>query len=403
MLGLIAGATVGIGLGSVTGIIPGVHSNTVAGAVLSSEAVLLPVIGTDALAGLLFAMLVTHTFIDAVPSAFLGVPDPDTAVSVLPLHALCLEGRGEEAVRLSALGSVLGILAGIPVAVCALLFLPPLQPYLDWGTGLILISIMGLFILLAEAPGRCFLVFLFSGALGTFAMHYSFLCWSTGGPSAVLLPLLAGLFGLPVLLFSKKGIFPEQHPCTVCLERGELSRSTLAGTAAGVVVGWLPGLSNSAANGLLSPFLLKKNNREAYILASSAANTCNIMIGVAALTALSRTRNGVMAALASFEFPPVYALFAVGAIAGCVAYVITIGLSRRVGVLSGLDSRFLNRAVLGGIIFLCAVLTGPFGLFILLIATLIGITPDLFEIPRVACIGAITVPVILFTLGFSVA
>ncbi len=403
MLGLVAGTVVGIGLGSATGIIPGIHSNTVAGAVLSSEAVLLPVIGTETVAGLLFAMLVTHTFVDAVPSAFLGVPDPDTAVSVLPLHALCLEGRGEEAVRLSALGSVLGILGGIPVAVCALFLLPPLQPYLDWGTGLILISIMGLFIILSESPGRCLLVFLVSGALGTFAMRYSFLCWSTGGPSAVLLPLLAGLFGIPVLLFSKTGIFPEQHPCSVSLERDELSRGTLAGTAAGVVVGWLPGLSNSAANGLLSPFLLKKNNREAYILASSAANTCNIMIGVAALTALSRTRNGVMAALASFEFPPVYALFAVGAISGCAAYIITIALSRRVGVLSGLDSQSINRCVLAGVIFLCVVLTGPFGLLVLLLATLIGITPNLFEIPRVVSIGAITVPVILFTLGFPVA
>jgi len=39
------------------------------------------------------------------PSIFLGAPEADTALAVLPGHALLMEGRGEEAVRLSAIGS----------------------------------------------------------------------------------------------------------------------------------------------------------------------------------------------------------------------------------------------------------------------------------------------------------
>lgn len=405
MFGLIAGTAIGIGLGTITGIVPGIHTNTVAGTLLSSEAFLLPVLGTETLAAMLFATLIAHTFLDSVPSTFLGVPDPDTAVAVLPLHELCLEGRGEEAVRLSALGSAFGLVAGVPVALCALVLLPPVQPFLDFGTALILIFIMGLFIILSSSPGWCFATFLLSGAVGVFAMRYSYLSGFFGGTPDILLPLLTGLFGIPVLMSSKNGVFPEQHRKVPDPERKNLVFGTLAGTVTGCIVGWLPGLSNAVANGLLTPVLLKKSRkrkREGFIIASAAANTCNAMTGVAALLALSRTRNGVMSALSTLEVPPVHVILAAGALAGCAAYLITLAVSHRAGALSGLDSRILNRAVMAGIIILCAVLTGPFGLFVLVLATLAGMLPDICEVPRVACIGAVTLPVILFTLDIAI-
>jgi hypothetical protein len=92
MLDILLGTLLGIILGTVSGIIPGVHSNTLAGTLLSLQVTLLALLGPVALACAMFAALITHTFVDAIPSTFLGVPDADTSLSVLPSHASVSKG-----------------------------------------------------------------------------------------------------------------------------------------------------------------------------------------------------------------------------------------------------------------------------------------------------------------------
>jgi putative membrane protein len=50
---------------------------------------------------------------------------------------------------------------------------------------------------------------------------------------------------------------------------------------------------------------------------------------------------------------------------------------------------------------LCIVLTGPFGLVILILATVLGLVPHLANVSRVYCMGAIMVPVILYSFGIA--
>ncbi|HXW99142.1 MAG TPA: tripartite tricarboxylate transporter permease, partial [Methanomicrobiales archaeon] len=138
---LLLGCALGLCLGSVSGLVPGIHSNTMASILLSVQGLLLSVLGPEGLASTLFAALVTHTFLDSIPSTYLGIPDPDTALSVLPAHALCLEGLGEEAVRIAALGSALAVVAGVPLCLLCMALLPPIQPWLDWGMGVVLVGI----------------------------------------------------------------------------------------------------------------------------------------------------------------------------------------------------------------------------------------------------------------------
>src|SRR5512136_2653156 len=191
MLEILLGTLIGVLLGTISGIIPGVHANTLAGVLLSLQAVLLSVLGPVALAGALFAALITHTFVDSLPSTFLGIPEADTSLAVLPAHALCLEGNGEEAVRIAALGSACAIVIAVPVSVFCFLLLPALQPYFDWWIGILLISSIGYMIVTSECPGWGLALFLVSGILGIFSLHYAFLSWHTfTGNGAILMPLL---------------------------------------------------------------------------------------------------------------------------------------------------------------------------------------------------------------------
>ena len=54
-----------------------------------------------------------HSFVDSIPSVFLGAPDEDTVLSVLPGHRLLLSGKGLDAVACAAQGSLAGACVAI--------------------------------------------------------------------------------------------------------------------------------------------------------------------------------------------------------------------------------------------------------------------------------------------------
>jgi putative membrane protein len=399
MIGLLAGIAAGIVLGTISGLLPGVHVNTMAGSLLTVQAALIPVFGPEMIAAAMVAALITHTFLDAIPSTFLGIPDPDTALSVIPSHALCLEGKGEEAVRIAALGSAGGFLAAIPVALALLLIAPSLQGAVDWVVGIVITAVAVFLILWSESPLPALAVFLVSGMLGLFTFHYGFLCISPLGYSGMLMPLLSGLFGISILLVSGGGTVPEQRFSGLLLPRGTLIRGGIAGSVAGVVVGWLPGLSNATANAVIATTTRYDRDPREYIFATSAANTVNAMVGLAAFAAIARTRNGVMVALSSIEAPPIETLVLAAAVAACSAYLITVLLAGSAWRFGGIDKQAFNRGVIGFVILLTFLLSGFFGLFILLIATMTGLAPRLLNVPQIFCMGAVMIPVIMFSFG----
>jgi putative membrane protein len=402
MIEILLGTLIGVLLGTISGIIPGVHSNTLAGILLSLQVAFMSFFSPLVLAGAMFGALITHTFVDSIPSTFLGIPDADTSLAVLPAHALCLEGNGEEAVRIAALGSACAMAIAVPLSIICFFLLPALQPYFDWWIGILLISTMGYMIVTSECPGWALALFCVSGILGIFSLRYAFLSWHTlAGSSAILMPLLTGLFGISVLLTASQGTMPEQHFRGIRMEDRSIMKYSLVGTFAGVAVGWLPGLSTASANSVLASLIGYEKNRRTYILATSAANTSNAFIGLAALFALSRMRNGVMVALSELPLPTMSELTIIGVLAACAAYGITVVLSRSASRFNGIDGRLLNHAVIVFIIILCIILTGPFGVVILILATALGLVPHLVNIPRVFCMGAIIAPVILFSFGIA--
>jgi putative membrane protein len=123
------------------------------------------------------------------------------------------------------------------------------------------------------------------------------------------------------------------------------------------------------------------------------------MLGLAALYALSRTRNGVMAALSELTVPSPLSLLFAGTAAAVISYLLCICFAGRATALAGISIRPLSVAVTLFIIAATLFLTGPFGLLVLLLATAVGWVPQLVNIRRVSCMGAIMVPVILISLG----
>src|SRR3989338_1637338 len=91
---LIIALLLGVTSGIITGLTPGIHSNLVSLLVLQFTPLLMPYFSLLSLATFIMSMSITHTFLDAIPSIFLGAPESDTVLGVLPGHRYLLRGNG---------------------------------------------------------------------------------------------------------------------------------------------------------------------------------------------------------------------------------------------------------------------------------------------------------------------
>ncbi|MFA6668941.1 MAG: tripartite tricarboxylate transporter permease, partial [Candidatus Methanomethylophilaceae archaeon] len=122
---VIYASIIGAAIGTASGLIPGIHVNTLA----ILMAVGMPII-TDAVSGTVAAedipllmssavvsAAVVHSFTDFVPSVFVGAPDADEVLSLLPGHRLLRDGKGMLAVRSAASGSLVGASVSVILAI----------------------------------------------------------------------------------------------------------------------------------------------------------------------------------------------------------------------------------------------------------------------------------------------
>ncbi|MCQ1535679.1 hypothetical protein FTO70_08300 [Methanosarcina sp. KYL-1] len=346
-------------LGIFSGLLPGIHTNNFALALVA----LAPFLAERGISPFYIALIilsnaVAHTFHDIIPSVFLGAPDGDTALAVLPGHRLLLEGAGAEAVRLSALGSAGSVVASLVFVLPFSLFFGAVYPFLEQYMAWVLLTIV--FLMLATEKGeqvkgqgslakyryRAFalLLFLMTGALGLFAFsREAFLVPVISfGTASVLLPLLSGLFGASQLVISlfTGSEMPEESVTGLQLSQKRIVRGVLTGSAAGSLVAWLPGVSSAIAALLAGLFVKgdfdknglekrkdgeKENGKETgeggpgesrtflysdpeadpetlesskeFIVSVSGVNTSNAIFGLVALLVIGKTRSGAMAAV----------------------------------------------------------------------------------------------------------
>ena len=198
----------GFALGIISGLTPGLHLNNFASMLLAiSPQLILLGLTPFQMASIILAASIAQTFFDAIPAIFLGAPDSETALSVLPGQRLMLEGRGIEAVRLSALGSAGSIAFSLFLIYPLSWIVSGYYEYFTKYVGIVLLGIALMMIKSERGPwieGQGSLVhwkyrliaamlFLTSGLLGLFAFeHDGLLSSPLNLEPQVLLPLLSG-------------------------------------------------------------------------------------------------------------------------------------------------------------------------------------------------------------------
>ena len=360
---LLASALLGVLAGIVTGLIPGVHVNLVATLALA--------IGVGAAgAPFLVALAVTHSFLDTIPGVLLGAPEADTALGVLPGHRYVLKGWGYMAVKLTLVGSYLGLLlalALIPLWLQAIKLYPLLVDWMGW----ILLGVSAYMILRDRRPAWSLTVYLLAGALGWALLNKPLL-------DEPLFPLFSGLFGTSTLLYSltQTSNIPEQQISSdIKLRWGDTAKALGAGNASGFLTSMLPGLGAAQA-AVLGMNLSGRIGDHGFLVMLGTINTVNFTLSLLTWLALEKARNGAVVALTALLAPStelVATLLLVAVLAGSAAVPLCLGLARvAVRVVSRIPYQKLTITIITLIVALVAGLTGLRGLYVLLVATGVG-------------------------------
>jgi putative membrane protein len=391
----VAYALAGVCLGIVSGLTPGVHANAFA-LLLAAGAPALPGPALAVGAAMLAAGVV-HTFLDVVPALALGVPDPSMAASALPGHRLVLAGRGREALRLSALGSLAGALAAVPLAVPLTRAAAALAPALDRHLPLVLGAVAA-YLVATESSVRAALAgvvaFALSAGLGAVVLGLE--------PSgllpvgSLLAPLFAGLFGAPVLVDAARGSgdLPAQDEAALSLPRPALGLTAGAGALTGALVAYVPGVSAGVAATLALPAAPSSHRARGFLVAQSGANTATATFALFAFAGLGETRTGVTVALDTAGVPPALGtlvpVVALAAAAGATL-VVTVG-DRYLRAVGRVDGARLAAGVLVGLAVLAGLFAGPVGVGVYLVAGVVGLVPVRLGARRVHLMGALLGP-----------
>lgn len=366
----------GIAGGTFTGITPGIHTNTLSSLIGgASFGVFL----------LFYTMGLTHTFLDAVPSTFLGVPDEGTELAVLPAHRLALKGRALEVVAISLRASFLAVLFST--------LLLPVYPFLAgiYRPGFGRYFVFFLFIVLIateKSPKRltALVVFLLSGGLGIILER---------------LPLhqpyyhaFTGLFGLPAILTSGSGI-ARGDDGDILVPRGRFIFHSFLGALLGAFASILPAFTSSQA-ALLATFF-SRDERD-FLTVAFSVNTSNFLLSTANFYLTGRARNGVLVALRGYplsgdEFKT---LLVASILVASLVNIYGLPLARiLLEFISRLDYRKLNTSTILMLAALSLYLDGPLGLLTLGTASLIGLSAVKLGVRRTTCMGVLMLPIIL--------
>ncbi len=397
LLALIVALSIGILVGTITGLTPGIHNNLVSVLVLAW----LPAITTVeplTVAVFIVALAITHTLTDFIPSIYLGAPEEDTFLAVLPGHELLKEGKGHEAVTLALYGS----LAAIPVILIAIPF------FMYFGTAMetkiipflpfLLIFVVMYMILREENILSALIVFLLAGFIGfaTFNLPVR----------EPLLPLLTGLFGVSGILLSlkSKSFIPKQQITSlreIKLKKKDLRNAFLGSLLIAPVCSFLPAIGSGYA-ALISSELFAQS-RKGFLFLVGSLNTIVMILSFVIIYSIGKSRTGAAAALEkllqNISTSDLTIILIASLITIIMSFLITHAISRVCAkVISKVNYRKVSFVVLVVLIGVTIFFSNLLGLLVLIAGASLGIFAITSNIKRIHLMGSLLIPTILYYL-----
>ncbi len=388
----------GILFGVFTGLIPGLHPNTVFILLLSISFLFLP-FPIECILAFIVSLGVSNTFFDFIPSIVFGAPEEDSVLSVLPGHQMLLAGRGYEALFLTVMGG-LGVILLTCLSLPALLYFLPLIYTIIRPVIHIILAVFVLWMIVSEKGGKkryAFLVFSLSGVFG-------FVTLNALPSEQSLFPALTGLFGLSTLVISittRMKLPPQKKQREI---KANWLKGSVAGWIAGMLAGLLPGIGSSQA-GVLVAQILRARMRE-FLIALGGINTSNIFFTFIVFYVIGKTRSGAVWAISQLmdavSFFDVAMLVVVGFITCFISCILTIKIGGlvidHIKNVNYTKMMLLTTIILFMLVF---IFTGILGILISLTGMFTGLLAISFGVKRAHLMGFLLLPTIIYFSGAS--
>ncbi len=387
---------VGILAGVFTGLVPGIHINLIAAFIVAALPSLTPHINPLPIAIFIVVMSITHTFLDFIPSVYLGAPEEDSMLAVLPGHTLLNEGKGHDAIVLTLIGSCAAL---IVIAVGTPLFIVGIPKVYELTKTLVPfgLALGSAYILLREKnPVLATLIFCFAGILG-----YATLNLPVEQP---LLPLLSGLFGISGLLVSinQQPTIPKQTIRSIreiMPGKIEILKATGAASSTAPLCAFLPGFGAGHAAVLAAE--VSSDEPKKFLMLVGAINTIVMGLSFATLFAINRTRTGSAAAVGtilpdlskSTLFILVACMILAGVIATCAATYIS---KMSANMITRIPYRLLSWSIISALLFITFLLSNTLGMLVLITASSLGVYGIISGVRRISFMGVLIIPTLIY-------
>mgnify|MGYP001568652675 CR=1 FL=1 len=399
LIELIIALICGVSAGTLTGILPGIHINLIGSILISASVGTLINISPIYLIVFIVAMSVVHTFIDFIPSIYLGAPQDGTELSILPGHELLKKGKAHEAVLITLLGSLIAIFLICFLSPLLIFTIPKLNSLIKPIIPFLLITI-SVFLVFQEKNKifSALIVFLLAGILGLITLNLEL--------KEPLLPLLTGLFGASSLIISikQKTQIPKQKISTIKeirLTKKDIISSGILSTFFSSVLGFLPAIGSGQIAVISSTF--KKINNKQFLFSLGLINPFMMILSFLTIYTIGKGRTGsavfIGEILGKISIEQIILILFVSLISGVIAFIIGIKLSKLFAKNIGkINYSKVSIFVLFFLLIIVTIFSGFLGTIIFIISTATGIYCIQSTVRRIQMMGCLLLPTIFLYL-----
>ncbi len=381
---LILTVLIGVIIGTATGLLPGVHINTLTMLML----ILAERLNTNPINKLvlIISIATTHMLFDTVPSTLLGVPSEETALVILPNHRLVLKGQGLKAINKTATTMLITTILVFTLLPFEFKLIKLLFHIAENHIKFLLIMISLLVVANSKDKNSMFwsvITFLMSGIIGKIVLDLPFI-------KDPLLPMFSGFFGASIILQSlmtENRIPPQSSQSFTDVKIINALQGILYGTATAI----LPGVSTSQ---IIST--MKNKSNEDFIEKSAGTNTANFLLAIVSAYAIKKYRNGVIAMISSQTvITPKMGLIAMltALTSMSLGLILLLKLERIiVDFVQTINYKALNIIILLTLICLVALNSGGLGMLIFVTTTAVGTLTQKLNVRKSVCMGSLILP-----------
>ncbi len=368
-------------LGLLSGLVPGLHSNTLVSVMLSLN------IQSPELPFAIVAMYAVYSIISYIPAVFLGIPDPNVVLSVLPGHRMAMRGKGLEALSVMVVSSIFAILICIALFPASQFLYPIVFPLIQPHLLFILLTASAFLLLRGKKPIYSLLIFLLAGFLGKQAFSFTL--------ADPFLPLFSGMFAMAAIFTYSNTPLPNQNL------PGKINLSVVKFAFLGVLLGWsadlLPGISSPAQMAAFASIIVPFSG-VAYLATLSSIGVSESIFAFSSAATLGKARIGAVAEAGNLSpiadsIAPFLGYFILGTVFACILVYV---FRSRLGEISKINFNLLNLLLALYLIIIVFLIDSFAGLLLFAVSTGLGYLCIRMNVERTVLMGAIIVPTILF-------